>query len=137
MTRKNQPDNRIVGEHGAGALGCLLSILLVAGLIYAAYKFGPPYINHYQLKDSMKEIATLTASGIDPKTGTIGRTEITTAQVQEAVLEKARELQIPLRKEGIKVRREGTMVWITVTYTVPVRLPGQVYDFNFHFTSHN
>jgi len=84
----------------------------------------------------MKEIATLSAVGMLPQAkNTSGVTPV--PDIQEAVLSKARELEIPLRKEEIKVRKEEATVFISVKYTVPIDLPGRTYDYNFEFTVHN
>jgi len=86
----------------------------------------------------MKEIATLSAVGMLPEARTSsGRSSGPVSDVQEAVLSKARELEIPLRKEDIKVRREEATVFIKVKYTVPIELPGRTYDYNFEFAVHN
>jgi hypothetical protein len=95
-------------------------------------------VSHYQLQDAMKEIATLGAVGmLPPAKASSGRSSGPLSDVQEAVLSKARELEIPLRKEDIKVQREEATVFITVKYTVPIELPGRIYDYNFEFTVHN
>jgi hypothetical protein len=119
-------------------VGCFFGFLIVATLVYGAYKFAPPFVSHYQLKDEMTEIATLGAAGVLPKAGgSSGKSTGSFAEIQEAVLAKAKELKIPLRKQDIKVSKDESRVFITVKYTVPVELPGHVYDFNFEFSSHN
>ena len=86
----------------------------------------------------MKEIATLSVVGMLPPTRTSsGGSSGPASDVKEAVLSKARELEIPLRKENITVRREEATVFITVKYTVPIELPGRIYDYNFEFTVRN
>ena len=119
-------------------MGCFFGFLVVATLAYGAYKFAPPFVSHYQLKDEMREIATLGAAGILPRAaGSSGKSTDPSAEIQEAVLAKAKELKIPLRKQDIKVSKDESRVFITVKYTVPVELPGHVYDFNFEYSSHN
>jgi len=113
-----------------------VTFLVIGALAYGAYKFAPPYVSHFQLQDAMKEIATLSAVGMLPQAkNTSGVTSV--SDIQEAVLSKARELEIPLRKEGIKVQKEEATVFISVKYTVPIDLPGRTYDYNFEFTVHN
>jgi hypothetical protein len=118
---------RLDSQCGKGFLGCLFSLLVLIGLGYLGYKFLPPYVNHFQLKDALNEIAVRQAAGG-------GRN---TKAVQDAVLAKAKDLQIPLRREDIRVRTEEERVYITVRYVVPVELPGRVYDLKFEFTGHN
>lgn len=121
----------MLSERGRGNLGCLFGLLVVVGLGFFGYKFGPHYVSHFQLKDAMTEIAVYQAAGIggQPAEGTKG--------IQQQVLRKAQELGIPLQRENIKVRNEGEKIFITVKYSVPVELPGTVYDLNFAFTAHN
>ena len=114
---------------GKGSLGCLFTLLVFAALGYLGYKFVPPYVSHFQLKDALNEIAVYRAAG------TRGGTEKQTTQ--EEVIAKAKELGIQLKREDIKVRQEEEKVYITVKYTVPVDLPNQVYNLNFEFTGHN
>jgi len=126
------------GDSGGANLGCFLTFLVVGALAYGAYKFAPPFVSHYQLQDAMKEIATLSAVGMLPPTRTsAGSSSGPDSDVQEAVLAKAREFEIPLRREGIIVRRQEATVFITVKYTVPIELPGRIYDYKFEFTVHN
>jgi hypothetical protein len=125
-------------ERGAGNLGCFLTFILVGVLVYGAYKFVPPYVSHYELQDAMKEIATLSAVGMLPPTKSSSSASSGLAsEVRDAVLSKARELEIPLRREDINVRREEATVFITVKYTVPIELPDRIYDYKFEFTVHN
>lgn len=114
-------------QQGKGCLGCVFSLLVLAGLGYLGYKFLPPYVNHFQLKDAMNEIAVRHAAGRGSGSKAI----------QDSVLAKAKELQIPLRREDIRVRTEEERVFITVKYVVPVELPGRVYDLKFEFTGQN
>jgi hypothetical protein len=125
-------------QSGRGKIGCFFSLLILAAIVFGLYKFVPLYVSFYQLKDATGEIATLSAVGFLPRTnGTSGRSEGTVAEIQEAVFVKAKELEIPLEKEKIKVRREGQVVFISVSYVVPVDLLATVYEHEFAFTAHN
>lgn len=48
---------RTKGQRGEGRLGSLVSLLVLAGVIYAAWNIAPVYINNGFLKDKMNEIA--------------------------------------------------------------------------------
>ena len=116
-------------QRGKGKIGCFFSLLILAAIVFGLYKIVPPYVSYYQLKDATGEIATLSAVGFLPRTnGTSGRSEGTVPEIQEAVLVKARELEVPLEKEKIKVRREGQVVFISVSYVVPIDLLVNVYE---------
>ena len=120
---------RLVRSSGRGNLGCLFSLLIIVVLGYLGYKFVPHYINNYELKDAVNEIAVYQGAGLG------GGPEKRT--IHEQVMAKAKELGIPLKRENIKVRQEGEKVYITVNYTVPVDLPSKTYNLDFDFTGHN
>lgn len=115
--------------HGKGSLGCLFSLLVIVALGYIGYKFLPHYVNHYQLKDALTEIAVYRAAGI--------RGDSEKRTIQEEVIAKAKELGISLKREDVKVRQEEEKIYISVRYTVPIDLPNQTYNLDFEFTSHN
>lgn len=48
---------RTKGQRGEGRLGSLVSLLVLAGVIYAAWNIAPVYIKNGFLKDKMNEIA--------------------------------------------------------------------------------
>jgi hypothetical protein len=104
--------------------------LVIVALGYLGYKFGPHYVNHFRLKDALTEIAVRRAAASSESSTSV-------KGIQDEVLAKAKELNIPLRREDVKVRREEEKVYITVKYTVPVELPNEVYALNFEFTGHN
>ena len=138
MINQSLPQTVKVHQWGKGNLGCLFGLLILVALGFALYRVAPPYISHFQLKDAMKEIAILSAAGALPHKGdTSARTVGTILEIQEAVLVKARELELPLEKEDIKVRREGDVVFISVNYTVPLDLLFTVYNYQFDFSAHN
>ncbi len=122
---------------GKGRLGCLFGFLLLGSLTFGLYRFAPPYMSHYQLKDAAGEIATLSSVGFLPRASGTGRSTGTVEEIQDAVLAKATELEIPLEREDIQVRREGSNVYISVSYVVPLDLIFTVYEYKIQFTAHN
>jgi hypothetical protein len=124
----NGPVAKLLRSSGKGTLGCLFGLLIVAALGYLGYKFVPHYVTHFELKDTLNEMAVYHA---------IGTKGAETQPIQEEVIAKAKELGIRLKREDVKVRQEDEKIYITVKYTVPVELLNQVYDLNFEFTGHN
>ncbi len=51
-------------QRGRGNLGCLFSFLLLGAIGYLGYKFIPPYVSHFELKDAMDEVAVYEIAGI-------------------------------------------------------------------------
>jgi hypothetical protein len=58
-------------------------------------------------------------------------------EVAKGIAEKARDLNVPLSAEQIKVDRTASELSITATYSVHVELPGYPLDLNFTTKTHN
>ena len=118
-------------QQGRGNLGCIFSFLLLGVIAYLGYKFAPPYVSHYELKDALDELAVYEFAGIGvPKKGTA-------VDTQDLVIHKAKEMGINLEKSNIKIERTTDKLFIHVNYSVPIDLPNGVYQLKFDFTSHN
>ena len=125
-------------QSGKGRLGCIFGLMILGALAFGLYRIVPPYFSYFQLKDAVTEIATLAAVGSLPRSdGMPGRSKGGVQDIQEAVSVKAKELEIPLQKEKINVRREGQVVSISVSYMVPIDLLVVVYSYPLAFTVHN
>ena len=118
-------------QQGRGALGCLFSFLVLGAIAYLGYKFIPPYVSHFELKDAIDEIAVYEVAGIGvQKKGPA-------VDTQELVINKAKGMGIKLERENVQIERMPDKIFIHVNYSVPIDLPGRVYDLKFDFTSHN
>ena len=129
---------RIVQEQGMTNAGCLLGILAIIIVAYGGYKFGPPSVDDYQLRNAAVRIADYGAAGILSETtyGT-GRGLGEIEEIREALLGEAIELQIPLIRDNIIVEKEAGYVFITVKYSVPISLPWGEVNWNFEYTVNN
>ncbi len=126
---------RMVRQHGATNVGCLLAMLVIIIIAYGGYKFGPPFLDDYQLRNATVRIAGYAAAGVlaDTRYGTgRGRGEI--EQIREAVLVEAIDLRIPLSRHNIIVEKEAGSVFISVKYMVPITLPWRELNWNFEFS---
>jgi cell division protein FtsL len=103
------PVNR--GQHGFITFSGLLLLLVVAAILFASYKLLPPYIDNYQLQDSIENLA---------RTATYNR--LTESEIRNQVLGAAQELGIPLDERQVVVQRSGSSVNIAVQYYIPVDL---------------
>jgi hypothetical protein len=129
---------RMFRQHGATNVGCLLAMLVIIIVAYGGYKFGPPFLDDYQLRNATARIAGFAAAGVlaDTKYGTVrGRGEI--EQIREAVLLEALDLRIPLSRENITVEKEVNYVFISLNYVVPIILPWGEFKWNFEITVDN
>ena len=122
----------------------ILLVMVVGG--YAAYKYGPPLVSHYQLKSAAEQIAKYSAAGVLSESKfSSGESKRPIESIKEAVLMEAKMLGIPLRRQDISVRKADDQVVITVRYIVPIELWHRVYklvpipmpNLTLSFTEHN
>jgi len=108
----------------------ILGIGLFVVAIIVGVAFIPPYFTNYQFEDALNNEAL--AATYSSKTE---------EDIRGIVYKTAKEMEIPLTPEQIKVRRmgsygQGTLV-IEANYTVHVSLPGYPVDLNFHAATKN
>ena len=116
--QRNRPCN---SERGAGKLKAILvTAILVIGII-AGWKLVPPYSAEYQLADKIQEIARF---------GIVQRQS--EDQIKDIVFKTIQDLEIPAKRDDIKVVATGSKVSISVDYTVPVDI--LFYHVDLHFT---
>ena len=121
-----QPKNRRAllrsrRERGGGTIKAILwTVVLVYGA-YVAYKIIPAYVAEYQLADKMAEQARFAVVNQYPED-----------QIRDTVYKTMQELDIPARREDIKIVATKSVVKISLDYTVPVDL--LVYHIDLHFT---
>lgn len=113
-----------------GSMKLILGLVVIVALIYGAWQLIPPYFANYQFEDDLKNIA------LNATYSTRSEEEI-----KGIIYKKARDLDIPLSKDQIKVTRTGTQgtgqLIIDVDYTVHVDLPVVPMDLRFHPSTAN
>lgn len=108
-------------------LKAIMSVAVLAAGIYLGVKILPVYFANFQFQDALDSQVRTDVYG-----------NHTEAEIREIVMKKARENDIPLKYEGIKVIRAGgaggvsASESITADYTVRVDLPGYLLDLHFH-----
>ena len=107
------------GQKGEGKLGCILWTAALALAILIAWKMIPVKLASVELYDFMIEQAKF-AGGERPKV------------LEERILRKAKELDLPLEKKRLKVERVGDSIRMRAQYTVPVEFPGYTYQWEFN-----
>ncbi|HKN34697.1 MAG TPA: hypothetical protein VJX16_15770 [Terriglobales bacterium] len=113
-----------------GTFKLILGIGLIVGLIVVGVQVIPPYFTNYQFEDELNnEALAATYSNKSEE------------DIRGIVYKKAKDMDIPLTPEQIKVHRTGTQgtgsLFIEVNYTVHVALPGYPLDLNFHAATKN
>jgi hypothetical protein len=113
-------------ERGEGKLKNFLVMAVIALLIYSAVKIVPPYFSDYQLSDKMQEQARFAVVN-----------RFTEEQIRENLFRTMQELDIPAKRDDIKIVASNAIVKISLKYTVPVDLFFYHLDLNFSPSSEN
>jgi len=113
-------------ERGEGRLKAVVVIAVIALAIYSAVKIVPPYFSDYQLSDKMQEQARFAVVN-----------RYTEEQIRDNLFKTVQELEIPAKREDIKVAASNAIVKISLKYTVPVDLFFYHLDLNFSPSSEN
>ncbi len=108
-------------QRGAGKIKAIIVTAIIVFAFYAAIKIVPPYAAEYQLADKMQEQARF---------GVVNH--YSDEQIRENVFKVVQDLEIPVKKEDIKVAASNQIVKISIDYTVPVDL--LAYHLDLHFT---
>jgi hypothetical protein len=108
-------------QRGAGQLKTVFFVLLLLLAVFIAFKLVPPYVSEYQLQDKMQELARF---------GIVNR--YSEEQVRENVFKAVQELELPVKREDIKVTVTQATCKISLDYTVPVDL--LFYSTELHFS---
>jgi hypothetical protein len=109
------------GQGGAGKIKAIIVTAILAFAVYAAVKIVPPYAAEYQLADKMQEQARFAVVN-----------RYTDEQIRDNVFKVVQDLEIPVKREAIKVEASQQIVKISVDYTVPIDL--LFYHLDLHFT---
>jgi hypothetical protein len=108
-------------DSGKAAFKTILALLFLAVVVYAGFKIIPVYVNSFELQDYIRQQNPFWV------------TQRAQAEaIRSAILAKAKELDLPVSPEQVKVDVGGGRVAVSLDYTVPVDLI--VYTWEFRFT---
>jgi len=108
-------------QAGEGKLKAIIYTVVFVLVIYSAVKIVPAYVSEFQLTDKMQEQARFAVVN-----------RYTEDQIRDNIWTVVKDLDIPAKREDIKVTATNSLVTISVDYTVPVDL--LVYHLDLHFT---
>jgi len=108
-------------QAGEGKLKAIIYTAIFVLVIYAAVKIVPAYVSEFQLTDKMQEQARFAVVN-----------RYTEDQIRDNVYKVAQDLELPVKREDIKVSATNSLVRISLDYTVPIDL--FVYHIDLHFT---
>jgi hypothetical protein len=113
-------------ERGAGKLKSVLFLAVVLLIIYSAIKIVPAYVTDYQISDKMQEQA---------RYAVVNR--YTEDQIRDNIFKVVQDLEIPAKRDAIKVSANNSVVKISMEYTVPIDLFFYHLDLHFAPSSEN
>ena len=98
-----------------------LKLLIVAIVINASARAGMAAVRHYQFKEAAQQAVLFGAS-------------TPTADVRQVIVQRGKELSLPVGPANVTVRRQGGRTWADAAYSQSVELfPQQIYPMNFSF----
>ena len=121
---QNRGQNRVQQrrfERGEGRMKAILTLVIILFVLYSAWKIVPAYVNDYQLSDKMQEQARFAVVN-----------RYTEDQIRDNIYKVVQDLEIPAKREDIKVVSTNAVVKISLQYTVPVDL--LMYHMELHFS---
>jgi hypothetical protein len=105
-------------RRGASSIGCLLSVLVVAAILYFGYNIGIVFWTNYQYVDRMKQEAHFASHRSD-------------AVIKRRLSEYADSLGLPEAAGNVTVRRSPNSILIWSDYYLHIELPGFVRELHF------
>lgn len=100
----------------------IIKILIAVAFVNAVARVGLAAARYYQLKDKSQELITFGA-------------QASVGEIQNQILAKAEELNVPLEVGDIQVNRDGLHTTAKASYTQPVEVfPNYTYPINFRFS---
>jgi hypothetical protein len=100
----------------------IIKLLIAVALINAVVRAGLVAARYYELKDAVQQLVTFGADAAPN-------------DLQNHIMEKAEELQVPLNYDDVSVTRDGPRTVATASYTEPIELfPSYQYPYTFSFS---
>ena len=106
-------------QRGSGRAGFLVTLTLLLAGIFVGFKVIPVRIQAYNFRDILRQEA---------RWGAVRKSDATVAK---RILDHANDLEIPLNKKNLNVRRTKSKIIITVEYEQPIDLAVTTYTYKF------
>jgi hypothetical protein len=111
-------------ERGEGQLGCLVGLIVLALGVFIAWKMVPVKIKAAEVRAVVVDEAKSAGSHNDKV-------------IMNNILSKAREDNLPITENDVKIQRANSQITVEVNYVVPVEFPGFVYQWHFSHSATN
>ena len=117
---RDKAKSSVRGQRGGGRLKALIYTAILIAALYAAIKTVPAFVAEYELKDKMSEQARFAVVN-----------RYTEEQIRDNIFKTIQDLDIPAKREDVKVTNTNHGLAISVNYTVPVDLMVYKTELNF------
>ena len=112
------------GQRGEGNAGCLFGLIVLALAIFIAYKMIPVKVKTADLKQTVTDEAKMAGAHGD-------------TVIMKQILAKAREIQLPVTEDNVKITRTSGEIKVEVDYDVPIDFPGKTVNWHQHIVAEN
>lgn len=100
-------------RRGAGSLGCLFTLLILAVIVYFSLPVGEAYFRYYRFEDEMKQAVRFARINRD-------------AQIKRRLEMFADTVGLPPQARNVVVHRRDGRISVSSVYTEEFHLPGYV-----------
>lgn len=107
-------------QRGSGRIGFFIALAICISAAYAGSKIIPVRIAAYEFRDTIRQEARM------------GAVRNSDAAVHSRIMDKAKELELPLSKKNLNVRRTKSKLIVTASYEIPIDLMVTTYTFRFN-----
>ena len=111
-------------ERGEGQFGCLVGLALLAVGIFIAWKMIPVKVRAAEIRAVVVDEAKSAGTHNDQV-------------IMRNILRKAREDDMPITEDDVKIRRGNNEITVEVNYVVPIEFPGYTYRWHINHTANN
>lgn len=111
------------GQRGGSKLSFFITIIVLGAMAFCAFKMVPSWFANYQLQDAMTTEARFATSTYPKKSPD---------DIQNDVYKKILELGVPAKKEDVKVTTDGSLITISLDYSITFDLVVYQLTHQFH-----
>jgi len=111
-------------EKGEGQFGCIVGLIVLALGVFIAWKMIPVKVKAAEVRQVVVDEAKSAGTHNDKI-------------IMGNILAKAREDNMPITEDNVKIRRGNNEITVEVNYVVPIEFPGYTYQWHINNTATN
>ena len=111
---------RVREQKGEGRVGFIITLAICCALAFVGFKIIPVRIAAYEFRDLIRQETRM------------GAVRDSDAIVAKRILDAAEDMEIPLNKKNLKVRRTRSEMVVEASYELPIDLKVTTYVYRFN-----